>query len=204
VDRRIVDGLIAFYDRDVERRDEAEYPEWKRLERQRFLGMLRREGARRLLEVGAGTGRDACFFREHGLEVVATDLTPAMVRRCREKGLDAHVMDLLQPDLPPGSFDAIHALSCLLHVTGRDLPRALEALHELLVPGGLLFLGTYGGQEREGLWPDGEGRFFAFHSDEFMERAVSRCFETASFTQVPLPDDEDSDFHFQALTLRRR
>ncbi len=202
MDPRIADGIRDFYDRDVERRDAGTYPEWKRAARGRFLELLQDEGRTRLLEVGAGTGRDALFFQDHGLRVVATDLSPAMVRRCRDKGLSAHVMDILAPDLPAGSFDAIHALNCLLHVPGRDLPVALTALRELVAPGGLLFVGTYGGIEREGRWPDDGGRFFAYHTDEFMERAATRCFEIISFERVPLPE-EDVEFHFQAITLRR-
>jgi hypothetical protein len=38
------------------------------------------------------------FFAGHGLQVVATDLSPKMVACCREKGLDARVMDLLHLD----------------------------------------------------------------------------------------------------------
>lgn len=200
MDPRIADGIRDFYDRDVERREASGYPEWKRAARARFCELLQREGRRRLLEVGAGTGRDARFFLDHGFEVVATDLSPAVVRRCREKGLTAHVMDVLAPHLPPASFDAVHALNCLLHVPGRRLPDALSALGGLLVPDGLCFLGTYGGREQEGHWPDAGGRFFAFHTDEFMERAAARGFEVVSFDRVPLPD---ADLHFQALVLRR-
>lgn len=56
------------------------------------------------------------------LQVVATDLSPAMVGFCRQKGLDAHVMDFLHLDFPAGSFDAVYALNCLLHVPNADLP----------------------------------------------------------------------------------
>ncbi|MGN9787218.1 hypothetical protein ACTMTF_37750 [Nonomuraea sp. ZG12] len=33
-----------------------------------------------------------------------------MVALCWEKGLEAHVMDFLHLDFPPGSFDAVHVL----------------------------------------------------------------------------------------------
>src|SRR5690606_3962913 len=85
------------------------------------------------------------YFQENGLEVVAVDLSPAMVALCREKGLEAHVMDFLRLDFPPGSFDAVYALNCLLHVPDRDLPAVLEAIRAVLRPGGLFFLGVYGG-----------------------------------------------------------
>ncbi|TMD70000.1 MAG: class I SAM-dependent methyltransferase [Chloroflexi bacterium] len=44
-----------------------------------------------MLEIGAGTGNDSLFFRDNGLHVVCTDLSPAMVDLCTEKGLEAYV-----------------------------------------------------------------------------------------------------------------
>jgi SAM-dependent methyltransferase len=74
------------------------------------------------LEIGAGTGNDGLYFQNNGLDVTCTDLSPDMVNLCREKGLKAYVMDFLSLDFPPGSFDAIYALNCLLHVPTRELP----------------------------------------------------------------------------------
>ena len=54
----------------------------------------------RLLEIGSGTGQDSVFFASHGLDVVATDMSAAMVARCRDKGLVARVMDFSQLDCP--------------------------------------------------------------------------------------------------------
>ena len=108
------------------------------------------DGGGRLLEIGAGPGHDSAFFAGHGLQVVATDLSPAMVGFCRSKGLDAHVMDFLHLDFPAGSFDAVYALNCLLHVPNADLPEVLAAIRAVLRPGGWLFLGVYGGNGGEG------------------------------------------------------
>jgi SAM-dependent methyltransferase len=70
-------------------------PPWKLAERAAFL-VRQAEHCRRLLEIGAGTGQDAAFFAEHGLEVLATDLSLQMVARCRDKGLDARVLDFAE------------------------------------------------------------------------------------------------------------
>lgn len=77
------------YDSAADRRDEQVKQPWKLAEREQFLGRLRAEQCTRLLEIGAGTGQDSAFFAGHGLEVVATDMSPEMVARCRDKGLDA-------------------------------------------------------------------------------------------------------------------
>lgn len=187
----------------AQERDQMEKETWKVVERQAFLDLLKREGKRTLLEVGAGTGTDGFFFQENGLRVVCTDLSPAMVELCRAKGLEAHVRDFLGLDFPPASFEALYALNCLLHVPGRDLPAVLEKLHSLLRPGGLFFLGVYGGFEQEGIHESDQHqppRFFARHTDDYMKEAVSAFFEIVSFKSIPI---EDKKWHFQAMVLRR-
>ncbi len=129
-------GLAAAAERDS-RAKEA----FKIDERQRFLDLLRERDASSLLEVGVGTGHDSPYFQGQGLRVLCTDLSPAMVELCRAKGLDARVADLLGLGVPPGSFDAVYALNCLLHVPSPDLPRVLEAIEEVLVPRRLLYVG---------------------------------------------------------------
>jgi SAM-dependent methyltransferase len=185
-------------------RDQAGKEGWKLAERQHFLDILKREGKLTLLEVGAGTGTDGLFFQTNGLRVVCTDLSPAMVELCRKKGLEAYVMDFLSLDFPPASFDAMYALNCLLHVPTNDLLRVLAKLRELLSPGGLFFLGVYGGFEQEGVhendWHQ-PPRFFAHHTDEFMKQAVSPFFEIISFKAIPF---EKQAWHFQSFVLRRR
>jgi SAM-dependent methyltransferase len=141
----VIGSLREAYDGGAERRDVSGKASWKLVEREAFLRRLNAQGGGRLLEIGAGTGQDSVYFRENGLDVVAVDLAPAMVALCREKGVDAHVMDFLSLDFAPGSFDAVYALNCLLHVPNSDLPAVLEAIRAVTRPGGLFFLGVYGG-----------------------------------------------------------
>jgi cyclopropane fatty-acyl-phospholipid synthase-like methyltransferase len=76
-------SLLLTYDNAAGRRDQQVKQPWKLAERDRFLGRLRAEQCTRLLEIGAGTGQDSVFFAGHGLDVVATDMSPEMVARCR-------------------------------------------------------------------------------------------------------------------------
>ena len=45
-------------------------------------------------------------LEKHGFEILCTDLSPEMIRACRDKGLTARVMDVTDLRLPPDSFDA--------------------------------------------------------------------------------------------------
>lgn len=199
----VVDNLRRSYDSGVERRDQMHKTPWKLAEREAFAERLRADGCRRLLEIGAGTGQDSEYFAGLGLQVVAVDLSPAMVRRCRDKGIDAHAMDLRHLDLPPSSFDAVYSLNCLLHVPNADLPAVLRNIRAVLRPGGWFFLGVYGNEESsEGPateWDDHDPpRFFSWRSNEQIQRFARESFDIVDFHTVPVRDGET----FQSLTLR--
>ena len=203
---QVIDGLRQAYDRSAAERDAGtlgRLAPWKLDARAGFLARLQAQGKRTLLEIGGGPGHFAAYFRDAGLEVVMTDLSPAMVRLAQAKGLDARVMDFLSLDFPPASFDAVFALNCLLHVPAADLPRVLAAVHRLLRPGGLFFYGVYGGYAFEGTWPDDHHdppRYFTFHPDDELRRLVSGLFDEVSFRAIPVEGETDS--HFQELILR--
>jgi SAM-dependent methyltransferase len=197
----VLPDLRAFYDGAVKDRDARAKQQFKLDERAVFLDRLWIAQARSLLEIGAGTGQDSVFFADAGLDVTAVDLSPEMVRKCREKGLSAAVRDVKHLDFPPESFDAVYTLNCLLHVPNADLPEALSAIRTVLRPGGLLFVGLWGGESSEGVRPDDEQepkRFFSFRSDEELFGYLSRSFEVVDFHTI-----SDEGHHFQSATLVR-
>ncbi|WP_203417123.1 class I SAM-dependent methyltransferase [Jiangella ureilytica] len=199
----VADDLRTAYAGGAEHRDAIAKTPWKLAERAAFLDRLRSAGARTLVEIGAGTGQDALFFQQSGLDVIATDLTAEMVAACAAKGLDARVMSVLAPDLPAESFDAAYALNCLLHVPDADLPAALASVRSLLRPDGLFFLGLYGGDGSEGVveWDRHDPpRFFSWRTDAQLLAAAGEHFDVVDFHRVPL----DPEGWFQSLTLSRR
>jgi SAM-dependent methyltransferase len=196
----VLDSLRAAYDGRAQWRDQQEKSPWKLAERELFAKRVLDDGGGRLLEIGAGPGHDSAFFAGVGLQVVATDLSPAMVAICRQKGLDARVMDFLDLDFPAGSFDAVYALNCLLHVPNADLPEVLTAVRAVLRPGGWLFLGVYGGNGGEG--PSRNDlheppRFFSWRTDDQIRTFAARYFSLFDFHVI-----EPGRMHFQSLTLR--
>jgi SAM-dependent methyltransferase len=135
---------------------------------------------------------------------VAADLSAMMVERCRAKGIEAHVGDFLHLNLPSSSFDAVFAMNCLLHVPNHDLPAGLAAVRTVLRPGGLFFVGVYGGNESaEGPIANDEHvppRFFSRRTDEqLLGFATSGRFDVVDFHPV----DTGRGYRFQSLTLRR-
>jgi ubiquinone/menaquinone biosynthesis C-methylase UbiE len=107
-------------------------------ERRRSIDLLGLQPGERLLIIGCGTGADLPFIPA-GIEVLATDLTPAMLRQAQahaRPGVELRVMDGMALDLPDGSFDA-----AILHMVLEVIPDPVRCLSEaarVLRPGGRL------------------------------------------------------------------
>lgn len=107
-------------------------------ERQHSVALLHLQPGERLVIIGCGTGADLAFVPT-GVEVLATDLTPAMLRQARahaRPGVDFRVMDGMALDLPDGSFDAA-ALHMVLEVIPDPVLCLREAARVLRVGGRL-------------------------------------------------------------------
>jgi phosphatidylethanolamine/phosphatidyl-N-methylethanolamine N-methyltransferase len=107
-------------------------------ERRRSIELLDLKTGERLLIIGCGTGADIPFVPP-GVEVLAVDLTPAMLAEARahaRPGVTFRQMDGHALDLPDGSFDA-----AILHMVLEVIPDPVRCLAEaarVLRPGGRL------------------------------------------------------------------
>ena len=108
--------------------------------------VFRGAGARSVLELGAGHGRDALFFAREGFTVRAADFSPAGLEQLRaaaeEQGVAARVTttvhDVRDPlPLPDASVDAVfaHMLLCMALST-REIRAAVQEVRRVLRPGG--------------------------------------------------------------------
>ena len=195
----VLGPLREAYDARAAWRDGLSKQPWKLAERQAFRERL--TPGTRLLEIGAGTGQDSAYFQDEGFAVVAADLSAVMVELCQAKGIEAHVMDFLHLDFPAGSFDAVFAMNCLLHVPNADLPAVLAGIRRALRDDGLFFMGVYGGDGHEGPLPDDDHeppRFFSLRTDEQIQQFARGSFDIVDFHLV-----ETGGWPFQSLTLRR-
>jgi SAM-dependent methyltransferase len=114
-----------------------------RAEAELLAGLVRERcpGARRLLDVGCGTGEHARHLSALGFEVDGVDLEPTFVEIARKKCPQGRfeVADMTALDLPR-RYDAVLSLfSAIGYVRTRDaLRRTLVRLAAHLVPGGMV------------------------------------------------------------------
>ncbi|MBT3316197.1 MAG: class I SAM-dependent methyltransferase [Anaerolineae bacterium] len=203
----IRDSLRKAYNGKAQERDGNAIHEWKLEERKIFLSLLREEKKETLLEIGAGSGKDSAFFQEQGLKVLCTDLSPEMIKLCQAKGLDAKILDFANLGSLNKSFDAVYALSSLLHLPKKELPAVLTLINARLNPKGLFFMGVYGGHDSEGIWDEDSyrpKRFFSFFDDAHIKNLVSKIFDIVSFKRITIEEITSSGLHYQSVILRKR
>ena len=129
----------------------------------RAVEFFRARGARLVLDLGCGAGRDTVYLAEAGLRMIAADIERAGLAlardRCAEKALPVH---LLQADtralpFPDAAFDGIYSFGLLHDFTSMerdsDIRRAMAEIHRALRPGGFLVLAVLSGDFRFSL-PD--------------------------------------------------
>ena len=100
--------------------------------------------ASRVLDVGAGSGRDTAGMLAFGLEAYGIEPNAAMRAKACERfpALQGRLREGLLPDLGhpfadlcPEGFDAVVCSAVLMHVDAVQLPQALAALASQLRPG---------------------------------------------------------------------
>lgn len=130
----------------------------------RHIGRLMASmGARRVLEVGVGTGLSLEHYAP-GTQVVGVDISPAMLQRAQERvrrnGLHArvelHLVDGEELPFPEASFDAV-SLPFVVSVTA-DPERLLREAGRVLAPGASVVLLNH---------------FSGVHGVRWMERLLS-------------------------------
>ena len=164
-----------------------------------FLNRL--EPRAHILELGCGTGRDAARMIERGFRVDATDGTPAMLVKARERyGLDARLMRFDQLDASE-HYDAVWAHACLMHVPRDEVRGIIERICRALKPAGLHYA-SYKRGDAEGI--DDRGRWNMLLQPEWIEQA----YRTAGFefVEASLWDGKGADGvvrDWVSLTVRK-
>lgn len=159
-----------------------------------------------VLDIGAGSGRDAAWLADKGYDVVAAEPSAQMRTLAMREHPDARIQwskDAL-PGLPELtrsglSFDLILVSAVWMHVPQSKRPRAFRKMINLLKPGGVIAITLRQGyaDPQRGMYPATAGEIEDLARDH--GAFIERCTESAdrlgrndvSWTQIAvrLPDD---------------
>ncbi|MBT9256410.1 class I SAM-dependent methyltransferase [Phycicoccus sp. MAQZ13P-2] len=166
----------AFYDAEAPARaDRALDPDRLRV-RGDFVERLRAAGARSVLEVGCGAGRDASALAGAGLAYVGLDLSAGACSVVRAAGHRVVLGSATRLPFVDGSVDAAWSASTLMHLPGNGLRVALDEVARVVRADGLLALGVWG-HDVDGEWTDPHGRYFRQRTVDGLLAEVRRVAE---------------------------
>jgi SAM-dependent methyltransferase len=156
----------------------------------------------RVLDIGAGSGRDAAALAQRGHQVVAVEPTAALRAEGQRihagvalEWLDDHLPDLDRLSASGRQFDLILLSAVWMHLDAAERCQAMAAVAPLLAPGALLLLSL-----RHGPVPWGR-RMFDVSAQETVDLAAQHGLHTVHQGQR---DDAQgrADVHWSVLALR--
>ena len=131
----------------------------------RFLPLLREYA--RILDVGSGSGRDACYFQKKGYQVTALEPSKNLCREIRKVFSGEIVCSDIQSYQPDQRYDGIWACASFLHLQEKEVLSFFEKINLYLNEKGIVYLS---GKNGITIGKAADGRYFL----EFTEQLVGK------------------------------
>lgn len=199
--------LAAYYDQEaairVDRPVGVDRLRW----REAFITSLLAEQGSDVIEIGCGPGRDAPAFHDSGLKVTGLDLSIEQLVLAADRKLAPVRASVFDLPFRANHFDGAWSMSVLVHVPDARFDEAMAEICSVVVPGGLLGLGFWGGADREGTLPSDTikpARFFSWRSDQRLRTKLGSFGELLSFETVTYEHLADEHYQFAVLKTAER
>ena len=134
---------------------------------QRFLPLLKDRA--KILDVGSGSGRDACYFQKHGYQVTALEPSKNLCREIRKVFSGEIVCSDIQNYQPVEQYDGIWACASLIHLQEEEVLCFFEKIDLYLNDNGIVYVSGKNGT------PTGkaeDGRYFLEFTEQLVEKIL--------------------------------
>ena len=129
---------------------------------------LLKKGAK-ILDVGSGSGRDACYFQKQGYQVTALEPSKNLGREIRKVFSGEIVCSDIQSYQTTERYDGIWACASLIHLQEEEILCFFEKIELLLKANGIIYISGKNGI------PTGkaeDGRYFLEFSEYLVEKIL--------------------------------
>jgi ubiquinone/menaquinone biosynthesis C-methylase UbiE len=148
----------------------------------------------RVVDLGAGTGRDSRWLVAHGMNVTMFDLSSDMLVLAHQNVPEAALIqgDMTEMVFPDSSFEGVWASASLLHLTREEAKLVVHKIYKMLTSGGVFYCLLKKGRGEEEVIEDKYGkpmkRFFTFYTRE----KVKRLLEDGGFQAVTVAESKSA------------
>lgn len=160
--------MCNYYERNAERYAAETFSADMSEQYQRFLPLLKKGG--KILDVGSGSGRDACYFQKHGYQVTALEPSKNLCREIQKVFSGEIICSDIQNYQPLELYDGIWACASLLHLQEKEVLQFFERIDRYLDDDGTVYIsGKNGIQTGEAK----DGRFFLEFSEQLIDKILT-------------------------------
>ena len=127
----------------------------------------------RIIDVGAGSGRDIKYFLDRGYVVEGIDASEEMCRLASDYTGVKVICEKIQKWYPQAKYDGIWASACLLHLSYEEINNFIFLAAEALNDDGVIYISM-----KEGIDTgfDSNGRFFVNFSKEILDDMLENSY----------------------------
>ena len=125
----------------------------------------------RIIDIGAGSGRDIKYFKDRGYVVEGIDASEEMCRLAADYSGAEVSCERIQDWQPEEIYDGIWANASLLHLMFNEIEEFVCRASDYLKPNGVLYISMKTGIQTG---CDNNGRFFTDFSEEKVQQIVAK------------------------------
>lgn len=150
----------------------------------------------KILDIGCGSGRDAEYFVNKGLDVIGIDLSNRFIEISKAKVPNAQFikMDMRNINFPVNSFDGIWSIASLLHIPKLEIKDTIIKFREVLKTNGIVYISVKLGEGERFVKKDrykGLEKFFAFYTEsEISDLLKDYGFEIIKLSLYKVPKQD--------------
>lgn len=160
--------MCNYYESNAERYAAETFSANMSKQYQRFLPLLKNGG--KILDVGSGSGRDACYFQKQGYQVTALEPSKNLCREIRKVFSGEIMCSDIQNYQPAERYDGIWACASLIHLQEEEVLQFFEKIDQYLDDNGIIYISGKNGISTGEVE---DGRFFLEFTDQLVEKILT-------------------------------